>query len=85
MNVHDSVHEEVLEGTYGPWVVVACRKKGTKSQRSGRVSFVQGNEQAQSRNELRAIIAPGQSDSSSGPNRESKRKLSPPRIINGLK
>ena len=33
--VHDSEQEVVHEGVYGPWVVVARRKNGTKLQRSG--------------------------------------------------
>ena len=31
----DVVQEDVHEGSYGPWVVVARRKKETKFQRSG--------------------------------------------------
>ncbi|XP_030923431.1 uncharacterized protein LOC115950365 [Quercus lobata] len=34
-DVHESEHEDVQEGTYGPWIVVARRKNGTKNQRSG--------------------------------------------------
>ena len=32
---HVAIREDVHEGSYGPWVVVACRKKETKTQRSG--------------------------------------------------
>nr|POE58010.1 hypothetical protein CFP56_72276 [Quercus suber] len=34
-DVHESEHEDMQEGTYGPWIMVARRKNGTKNQRSG--------------------------------------------------
>lgn len=30
-NVLGSEHEEVPEGTYKPWIIVACKKNGPKS------------------------------------------------------
>ena len=42
MNVHGSVHENVPESTYGPWVVVTCRKQGIRSQGSGGPSLSVG-------------------------------------------
>ena len=38
-------HKEGTDGRYGLWVVVMRKKNGTKSQRSGGVSLVQGNGQ----------------------------------------
>lgn len=32
---HDAVREDVHEGSYGTWVVVARRKNRTKTQKSG--------------------------------------------------
>lgn len=32
---HDAVREDVHEGSYEPWVVVARRKNRTKTQKSG--------------------------------------------------
>lgn len=42
-NVLGSEHEEVPEGTYKPWIIVACKKNGPKSHRSGGTSIMQGN------------------------------------------
>lgn len=33
VNLHDSAQEDVPESSYEPWVVVMCKKQGTKQQR----------------------------------------------------
>ena len=40
---HDAVRENVHEGSYGPWMVMACKKNGTKTQRSGEFLPDQGS------------------------------------------
>lgn len=65
-------------GRYGPWMVVTRKNNGTKSQRSGVVSMVQGSgqpQQLQKRNEsvLRTNFTPHQTDSRSETAREGKR------------
>ena len=37
--------KDSTDGRYGPWVVVTRKKNGTKSQRSGGVTMVQGSGQ----------------------------------------
>ena len=76
MNVHGSVHENVPENTYGPWVVVTCRKQGTRSHSSGGPSLSMGYGQ-RARNGTKASMTTRLAESSSGPSRDSKRKLSP--------
>ena len=66
-------------GRYRLWVVVMRKKNGTKSQRSGGVSMVQGSsqpQQCQKRSEsvLRTNFVPRQTESRSVTAREAKRK-----------
>ena len=68
------------DGRYRPWVVVTCKKNGTKSQRSGGVSMVQGSGQPQQRQKrsesvLRTNFVPCQTEARSETTREAKRKL----------
>ena len=68
------------DGRYGPWVVVTRKKNGTRSQRSGEVSMVQGKghlQQRQKRSEsvLRTNFVPRQTEARSETAREAKCKL----------
>ena len=68
------------DGRYGPWVVVMRKKNGTRSQRSGEVSMVQGKghlQQRQKRSEsvLRTNFVPRQTEARSETARETKRKI----------
>ena len=72
--------KEGTNGRYGPSVVVMRKKSGTKSQRSGGVSMVQGSgqpQQLQKRSELvlRTNLAARQTNFRSETAREAKRKL----------
>ncbi|KAF3968250.1 hypothetical protein CMV_007836 [Castanea mollissima] len=76
---HDVVLEDVHEGSYGPWVVVARRKNKTKVQRSGGSLPDQGPAFDRRSNGFQDGM-----EKASGPirpNRETKRKLSPLRIL----
>lgn len=64
------------------WVMVTCKKNGTRSHKSGGVSMAQDSGQPQhlqKRSELalRMSVAPQQIEPSSESARETKRKLSP--------
>ena len=83
---HDAVRKDVHEGLYGPWVVVACRKKETRIQRSGGSLPDHGLAYEQRSNghqvvNRKAWAGVVRDDGSNGLNRESKRKLSPLRIL----
>ena len=72
-----------IDGRYGPWVVVTRKKNGTKSQRSGGVTMVQGSgqpQQLQKRSEsgLRTNFATRQIEPRSEAARETKCKLNGP-------
>lgn len=82
MNMHGSVHENVPESTYGPWVVVTCRKQGTRSQGSGGPPLSMGYGQRVGKG-TKARMATGLAEPSSESSRESKRKFSPQGDING--
>ena len=74
------------EGLYGPWVVMARRKKETKFQRSGgslldhSLAFEQRSNGHQVANR-RTWVGVEKDDGSNGLNRETKKKLSPLRIL----
>ena len=82
----DVVQEDVHERLYGPWVVVARKKKETKFQkRAGSLpdhglAFKQRSNGHQVTNR-RNWIGVEKNDGSNGLNRETKRKLSPLRIL----
>lgn len=82
MNMHGSVHENVPESTYGPWVVVTCRKQGTTSQGNGGPPLSMGYGQRVGKG-TKARMATGLAEPSSESSRESKRKFSPQGDING--
>nr|POE67859.1 hypothetical protein CFP56_62031 [Quercus suber] len=72
---------DVHEGVYGPWIVVVCRKNGTKPLRSGGTSVRQSSETS---NRNAEYVGKGNSDRAAvldGLNRESKRKLSPQKFL----
>ena len=86
--LHDSEQESVHEGVYGPWVVVAWRKNGTKTHRSGGPSVENRNVFAFKSNGNVEVTkrmwnreCEDKTDMPSGPSRESKRKLSPIRLV----
>lgn len=76
LNVHDSAQEDVLESTYGPWVVIMRKNQGTKHQRRDGTPLNMGHGQAQSRKETRSNMLPRSTKTSSGSSRDAKRKLS---------
>lgn len=85
--VHESVHEELQDGVYGPWIVVVCRKNGTKSHGSGGTHAVLDNgrlrqELRKSMNEARISNTKGNFKANDGPVSEAKRKLMPQKNIN---
>nr|POE54625.1 hypothetical protein CFP56_53196 [Quercus suber] len=72
---------EVREGVYGPWIVVARRKSGTKLLRSGGTSLKQSSVFSFKDNgyvEKESLVL---ADAYHGPSREVKRKLSSPKFI----
>nr|POE71176.1 hypothetical protein CFP56_34547 [Quercus suber] len=76
------------EGVYSPWVIVARRKNGTKSHRSGgpsaenRNGFAfKSNGKGEASQRIRYHEREDRTDKPSGPPRESKRKLSPIRLV----
>ena len=85
--VHKSVHEDLQDGTYGPWNVVVRRKNGTKSHGSGGTYAVLDNgrlrqELRKSVNEARISNNTGNFKANDGPVKEAKRKLMPSKNIN---
>ena len=83
---HDVIREDEHEGSYGPWVVVVLRKKETRVQRSDGSLLVQGLAYEQRSNEHKEANRKvgAEVERASGPNglnRETKRKLSPLRIL----
>lgn len=83
---HNAVQEVVHVGTYGPWVVVAHRRNGTKSQRGGRSPLSQRNVRSGVSKGHIVLDAPGMQGSDkaevvSGPTKENKRRLSPTRVL----
>lgn len=80
--MHGAVQEEGHASTYGPWVMVAYRKSGTKIQRSGRAPPGQWNDRNVGFNGSIVMEATGMQDRdrarlSNGPTKENKRKLAP--------
>nr|POE95451.1 uncharacterized protein CFP56_01494 [Quercus suber] len=78
--------EDGHASTYGPWVVVARRKNGTKWQRSGGSPPIQRNERMGSFNgnivrEAAVRLERDRAGLAYGPAKENKRKLSPPRAL----
>nr|POE97322.1 hypothetical protein CFP56_74350 [Quercus suber] len=83
---HVAIRKDEHEELYGPWVVVALRKKETKIQRSGGYLPDHGLAYEQRSNGLQVAsrktwAGVEKVDGSSGLNRETKRKLSPVRIL----
>ena len=81
-DVHESVHDKEKEGMYGPWIMVECKRIGTKQQRSGGTHSVVDNGLQRQVNgmrnaENRTCAALGNVKSLDGPMREVKRKHSP--------
>ena len=85
---HDTEQESAHEGVYGPWVVVARRKNETKSHRSGGPSTEnrnvfafksKGNVEETKRTWIRECE--DKAGLPSGPPLESKRKLSPIKLV----
>ena len=82
----DATREDVHEGSYGPWVVVAHRKKETKFQRSSGSLPGHGHALEQRSNGLqlanrRNWLGVEKPEDSNGLNKEAKRKLAPLRIL----
>ena len=80
------MQEDVHNGSYGPWVVVARRKKETKFQRSGGSLPGHGHALEQRSNGLqlanrRNWIGVEKPEDANWLNREAKRKLAPLRIL----
>mgnify|MGYP000957094387 FL=1 len=78
----NAVQEDVHEGSYGPWVVVARRKKETKFQRSG--GSLPGHSFAveqRSNGHRKNWAGVEMNEDSNGLSREAKRKLAPLRIL----
>lgn len=76
VNMHGSVHENVPESTYGPWVVVARKKQGTRKQGSGGPSLSMSIGFGQQvGGGTKFTVTPGLAELSSGPSRDSKRKI----------
>ena len=85
--MHESEQEELQNSTYGPWIVVARRKNGTKSHGSGGSHTVPGNGQLRqvlrkSVTEARFSNNMGSFKANDGPVRVSKRKLMPLKSFN---
>nr|XP_023902463.1 uncharacterized protein LOC112014276 [Quercus suber]POF27029.1 uncharacterized protein CFP56_40394 [Quercus suber] len=83
---HDAVHKDVHEELYGPWVVVARRKKETKIQRNGGTLPDHGLDYEQRSNGQQGMnrktwAGVEKEDGPSGLNKETKRKLSPVRFL----
>ena len=83
---HSAVRKDVHEGSYGPWVVVVLRKKETRVQRSdgSLPEHALAYEQRSNRHQVanrKAWAGVVMDDGSNGLSRESKRKLSPLRIL----
>nr|POF04992.1 hypothetical protein CFP56_18448 [Quercus suber] len=79
----------VLEGTYGPWIMVVREKNGTKIRRGSGLELgkTQGHHlkvHDVSVNEIRLGAEVGKTTFSSGSPREGKRKMSPIRVPTGL-
>ena len=84
--MQEDVHENVQDGTYRPWVMVACKRNGTKSQRGGGPMLVQEKTRAGSMHERHDHVGKGTKASAndvsnSGLPREAERKLSSVRIL----
>lgn len=86
------VLKDVQEGTqdtmYGPWVVVGRKKNGTKTQRNGGTppriaNYYLRQMQGNCGNGVKANIGLGKAKPTNWLGRDAKRKLSPPRVING--
>nr|POE75201.1 hypothetical protein CFP56_75372 [Quercus suber] len=90
--LHDTKQESAQgsahEGVYGPWVVVAKRKNGIKSHRSGGPSVenrngfgFKSNDNVEATQRIWYREHEDRIDKPSGPPHESKRKLSPIRLV----
>nr|POE93986.1 hypothetical protein CFP56_35784 [Quercus suber] len=90
--LHDTKQESAQgsahEGVYGPWVVVAKRKNGIKSHRSGGPSVenrngfgFKSNDNVEATQRIWYREHEDRIDKPSRPPRESKRKLSPIRLV----
>ena len=78
----NAVREDMHKGSYGPWVVVARRKKETKFQRSGGSLPGHGFAVEQRSNgHRRNWVGVENTEDSNGLSREAKRKLAPLRIL----
>ena len=87
-SVNGSGNEERTEGTYGPWIVVARKRNGTKNRIAGRSPMEQMRDQAWrgpalSRNEIANTVGEVQPSHNNG--KDAKRKISPSKEISGPK
>ena len=85
-DVHGSDPEKGQERTYGPWIVVERRKHVQKNQRSGGTQVGMDNsrlwqEQRKAESEAKFNFTVGNPSTKNEPNREAKRKLSPPKEL----
>ena len=72
---------DMREGVYGPWIVVACRKNETKPLKSGGTSPRQSSGVSFRNSEYVEKGSLDQAAVLDGLNRETKRKLSPPKFL----
>ncbi|KAF3960498.1 hypothetical protein CMV_014801 [Castanea mollissima] len=81
LNVHDIAQEDVPESTYRPWVVVTRKKQGTKHQRHDGTPLNMRHGQPPTEKKTRSNTLPGSIEMRTGLSRDSKRKLSPQRVV----
>ena len=79
--VQSDVPKDVQDTSYGPWVVVARKKNGTRAHSTGGAPVGQQIAQELKGNGKYEVDARGRADSDFGQLRESKRKLSPLRVV----
>nr|POF21533.1 hypothetical protein CFP56_48935 [Quercus suber] len=85
-SMQEEANGNVQEDQYGPWVVVTCKRNGTKTQKSGGPKVVHDNwrrvgYQGRDRDEWREEKSSGNDVGHIRPQREAKRKLSPLRVV----
>ena len=79
--VQSDVPKDVQDISYGLWVVVARKKNGTRAHSTGGAPVGQQIAQELKGNGKYEVDARGRADSDFGQLRESKRKLSPLRVV----
>ena len=87
-SVNGSGNEERTEGTYGPWIVVARKRNGTKNRIAGRSPMEQMRDQAWRGSALSRNVSTntvGEVQPSHYTGKDAKRKISPSKEINGPK